>query len=89
MGKRQEGKGTSEVPKVLKREWKALGQAMKANGWTFTQGKGYVRAYAPRWVDGSISVVSLPLTPSDHRAFANNRSSYRRWCDENGVARNI
>lgn len=89
MGRRQEGRGTSEVPKALKREWRRLGEAMRAMGWTFHQGKGYIRAYAPRWVEGGITSVSFPLTPSDRRAFANNRSVYRRWCAENGVAANI
>lgn len=90
MGQRQEGKGGREIPRSLRKEIRKLAEAMRASGWTFEERKGHtVTAYAPRWIAGGIVTVGLPKTPSDVRGFRNARSQYRRWCDENGVERNI
>lgn len=72
-------RGAQEVPKGLPKDFKKLADAMKALGWTFEQGKGHVKAFAP---DGKAMQV-FPTTPSDRHALLNARSRFRAWCTAN------
>jgi hypothetical protein len=71
-------RGTPEIPASLKKDWKVLAEAMKAQGWTFEQGT-HVKAFAP---DGT-TATTLPGTPGDQRGWRNARAFFRRWCREN------
>jgi hypothetical protein len=73
-------RGTSDIPRGLRGEFRDLAEAMKAAGWTFEQGR-HVKCFAP---DG-VTATTLPNTPSDWRGFRNARAAFRRWCRDNGV----
>lgn len=74
-------RGTSTIPKGLKKEWKTLAQAMKDVDWTFEHGTKHVKAFAP---DG-IAWTTLSGTPGDIRSWRNARADFRRWCRESGI----
>lgn len=74
-------RGTRQIPKALKKDWRKLAEAMREQGWTFEQPKhGHPHAYAP---DG-IAHSPLPGTPGDQAGLRNARATFRRWCRENG-----
>jgi hypothetical protein len=74
-------RGTPEVPRLLRKEWRDLAEAMRAVGWTFERGGKHVKAFAP---DGK-TWTTLVGSPGDVRGWKNARSDFRRWCRENGV----
>lgn len=87
---RREGLGTRDIPRVLRGDWRTLASRMRDNGWTFEGGRKHgVTAFAPYWVQGGVSSISVPGTPGDVRSYRNCRSVYRRWCRENGLEPNI
>ena len=74
-------RGSSEIPRVLKGDWRRLAEAMRQLEWTFELGGRHVKAFAP---DG-VTIIVLPTTPSDKRAFPNARAAFRRWCRAAGI----
>lgn len=81
-------RGSSHIPKGLPKDWKKLAEdwkklaeAMRAAGWTFEEGKKHPKAFAP---DG-IARATLSRSPSDWRAFHNERAKFRRWCRDRGI----
>lgn len=74
-------RGTSDIPSGLKKDWKALAQAMKDRGWTFEEGSKHIKAFAP---DGQAR-ATLPKSPGDWRALKNETAKFRRWCRAQGV----
>jgi hypothetical protein len=69
-------RGSSEIPRNLKKDWRKLAEAMRDAGWTFDPGRKHVKAFAP---DGE-TYTTLPGTPGDQRAWRNARADFRRWC---------
>jgi hypothetical protein len=74
-------RGSREIPKGLKKDWRKLAEAMQAHGWTFEERTKGVWAYAP---DG-VTTAMLHKTPSDWRAWRNERAKFRRWCASQGL----
>lgn len=77
----EERRGTREIPKGLKKDWRKLAEAMRDADWTFEVGGRHPKAFAP---DG-INWTTLPGTPGDVKSWRNARAVFRRWCRENGV----
>jgi hypothetical protein len=73
-------RGTREIHKSLKKDWRKLAEAMRDDDWTFEQGAKHPKAFAP---DG-MTWTTLTGSPSDRRALKNATAVYRRWCRENG-----
>ncbi len=69
-------RGSTEIPKGLKRDWRKLAEAMREHKWTSEEGSRGVMAYAP---DGQTAAM-LHKTPSDWRAYRNEVAKFRRWC---------
>lgn len=74
-------RGTSEIPRSLKREWRTLAVKMKRQHWTFEHGGRHPKAFAP---DG-ITWTTLSGTSSDQAGWRNARAAFRRWCRDNGL----
>jgi hypothetical protein len=74
-------RGSAEIPRSLRKEWRKLAEAMVEAGWTFEQGGSHVKAYGP---DG-VAFATLSGTPGDQRAWKNARADFRRWCRGHGV----
>lgn len=75
-----ERRGSRDIPKGLKKDWKKLAEAMKAADWTFEEATR-PKCFAP---DG-VTWTTLSRTPSDVASWRNARAVFRRWCRENGV----
>jgi hypothetical protein len=57
------------------RHWGEFIEAAEANGWSWrVTGTGHLRVFRP----GSTAAVTVPATPSDHRALRNARADARR-----------
>jgi hypothetical protein len=76
-----EGRGTRDLPRGLKKDWRKLAIRMRDVGWTFEQGGRHPKCFAP---DGH-TWTTLPGTPGDVAAWRNARAVFRRWCRENEV----
>ncbi len=74
-------RGSREIPRGLRKEWRDLAEAMRGAGWTFEERTKGVVAYAP---DG-VTTAGLHKTTSDWRAFRNERAKFRQWCRARGV----
>ncbi len=75
-------RGSRNIPAGLKKDWRRLAEKMRDAGWTFEEGKGYPKAYAP---DG-VTATTFPKTPKVHsRGLENAKATFRRWCRQNGV----
>ncbi len=74
-------RGSSKIPRGLRKDWRKLAEAMRAHGWTFEERTKGVQAYAP---DGK-TTATLHKSPSDWRAFQNERARFRRWCEDRGL----
>jgi hypothetical protein len=69
-----------EVPKGLPKDWRKLARAIQEKGWEFEEGTKHVKAFGPGG-----GFLTLPKTPSDWRAYLNQRARFRRWCRERGL----
>jgi hypothetical protein len=69
------GNPNAHCPRVRSKELGALIAAAWAAGWWCeATKKGHVRCYSP----DQVRMVLVAGTPSDHRAIANTRSTFRR-----------
>lgn len=73
---------STSIPKGLKKDWQKLAEAMKAKGYKFEPGSRHIKAFPP---DGITPAQTLPSSPSDVRAWRNERAKFRRWCSVNGI----
>lgn len=74
-------RGSTEIPRGLKKDWRKLAEAMRDVGWTFEMGRKHVKANAP---DG-LARATLSGTPSDVAAWRNARGRFRSWCRGHGI----
>lgn len=73
-------RGSREIPRGLKGDWRKLAERMRDLGWTFEDARR-VKAFSP---DGTL-LLTIAKTPSDVAAFRNARAMFRAWCREQGV----
>lgn len=69
------GKRSSDIPKGIRKEYRAVVRAAREQGWEFERRGGYPIAWPP---DKSKRPVPIPLTPASHkRSFENWLSQMR------------
>lgn len=74
-----EHRGSRDIPRSLRKEWRQLAERMRDQDWTFEEGGKHPKAFAP---DG-VTWTTLAGTPGDVKGWRNARAVFRRWCREN------